>query len=103
MIIVKPWPGFLISIAMLLFAIITGAYGIIILQPDMEDIINDMGENKAVEMLNHVLNLILIWGWFFFIVGVVCLFITWWAVLVAEIIGFFGMMAMLLLGLEALD
>lgn len=103
MLIINPWPGCLISIAMLLFAVITGAFGIIIQTMDMEDYIHEKGEKKAASMINHILNIILIWGFFFFVLGIVCLFISWWAVLIAEAIGFIGMLAMLVLGLEAFD
>ena len=103
--IIKPWPGCLISIAMLLFAIITGAYGIIVQSIEMEITRSkyEYGEEQFESMLNHILNLILLWGYFFFIVGVVCLFVTWWAVLIAETIGFIGMLTTLVLGLEGLD
>jgi hypothetical protein len=54
-------------------------------------------------MLNHILNMILIWGYFFFVVGIVCLFISWWVVLITEAVGFIGMLAMLVIGLEGVD
>lgn len=102
LIIADPWPGCLISIAMLLFAILTGTFGFIIQTEDMEEYIGDIGEKKASSMLNHILNMILIMGYFFFVVGVVCLFISWWAVLIAEVVGFVGMLLMLM-GLQNLD
>ena len=103
LLIADPWPGCLISIAMLLFAIITGAFGIIIQSEDIDEYIGDMGETKASSMLNHILNMVLIWGYFFFVVGVVCLFISWWAVLLAELVGVGGMLLMFTIGRQSLD
>lgn len=90
---------------MLLFAITTGFFGIIVQHPEVEEDLSEYehGEDKFVSILNHILNLILLWGYFFFVVGVVCLFIAWWAVLIAETIGFIGMFATLAIGLEGLD
>lgn len=93
--ILKPWPGCLISIGMLLFSITTGLFSVFILNPKLsEKFISELGEAGTETLMNHLLNLIMIWGYFFFIAGVVCIYINWWSVLIAEIINVNGIIIM---------
>ena len=106
MLIIKAWPGCLVSAGVLLFAIATAVYGIVVRAMDMEEPIgvdSEKDKKKAVGLLNHLLNIVILWGYFFFIVGVVCVFISWWAVLIAEIIGVVGALFLLAVGLEIVN
>ena len=82
----RPWPGCLISISMLALALALAVLSFKVIKVDKGDDSDD--EKKSMQMkMNHVLAILLIWGGCFFITGIVCLFISWWAVLTAELVG----------------
>ena len=104
--LVEPWPGCLISAELLLFAIILAVCSIILMQPEVqEDLVEEVGESKASTMLNFILNLILVWGYFFCVVGIVFWMFdyAWWAILIAEIIGAIGLVVIPIVGTTALS
>ena len=52
---------------------------------------SDEEKKKQIQQnLSHGLNIILLWGAFFFILGVIAMFISWWVVLIVEFIGIGG-------------
>jgi len=52
---------------------------------------SDADEEQIRENMSHGLNMIQLWGGFMFVVGVVCMFISWWAVLIPGLIGVVGL------------
>lgn len=83
----NPWPGCLISASLLLYAIAGTAGSIAIQLPDVGDNLDrDMGADKAFHLLDHIVNLTVIWELFWLAAGLVCLIFPWWAVLIAEIV-----------------
>lgn len=105
MLCVELSPGFIISIAMLLYAIVTGLFGLFIRTEIIEELRNDLGENKLVEKLNLFLNLILALEYFFFAAGVVCYIVTyeWWPILITEIVGIISLLIMVVFGFSMVD
>ena len=84
--IISPWPGCLISISMLVLAFALAILSFQVIKVDKGDEDDDEKRPMQVKM-SHMLTILLIWGGCFFITGVVCLFISWWAVLCAELMG----------------
>lgn len=104
--LVQPWPGGLISAELLLFVIVMGICSILLTQPDIqEDLVEEIGESKAYTMLNFAVNLVLVWGYFFCIVGTVFWIFDyeWWVVLIAEIIGAIGLVVIPIVGAMAIS
>lgn len=104
--LVQPWPGCLISAELLLFVIVLGICSILLTQPDIqEDLVEEIGESKAYSMLNFAVNLVLVWGYFFCVVGAVFWIFDyeWWVVLIAEIIGAIGLVAIPIVGAMAIS
>lgn len=90
--IINPWPGCLVSVGMLALAVTLGVYSFLIQVPKVTDKLKaEMHKTKLGKLFSHMSNIILIWGFFFFIVGIVCIFINWWSVLIAEIINLDGL------------
>ena len=100
LLIIKIWPGCLISAALLLFAIATTIFSILIQVPDITEEFEGMTDEKVGTFLNHILNMILIWEGFWLAAGLVCLAFTWWAVLIAEIINILGLLIIIFGTLE---
>ena len=65
----------------------------------------EIGESKAYSMLNFAVNLVLVWGYFFCVVGAVFWIFDyeWWVVLIAEIIGAIGLVAIPIVGAMAIS
>ena len=105
-VLIHPWPGCLISIELLLLAMVLGVSSIVVLQPEItEDMVEEVGESKASTTLNHILTLILIWGFFFSVLGLLlwAFGAEWWSLLIAEIIGSVGLLVMLFVGFQAIS
>lgn len=82
----RPWPGCIISISMLVLVISLVVLCFQAVEIDQGDDSDEEKKPRQVK-LNLMLNVLLIWGGCFLIVGIVCMFISWWAVLLAELIG----------------
>ena len=82
----SPWPGCLISINMLILAFALAVLSFQVIKVDKGDESDDEKKSMQVKM-NHMLTILLIWGGCFFITGIVCLSLSWWAVLAAELMG----------------
>lgn len=100
LLVIKIWPGCLISAALLLFAIASTIFSILIQVPDITEEFEGMNDEKVGAFLNHILNMILIWEGFWLAAGLVCLAFTWWAVLIAEIINILGLIILIFGTLE---
>ena len=83
----KVWPSWFISVFMLSLSVVLTIYSFLIINLDKED---DEKKKLVQQNLKHGLNIILLWGAFFFILGAVCMFISWWAVMVVELLGIAG-------------
>ena len=86
------WPGCFVSVSMFVLAIILSIYSFLIINLDQKDVDENEKKQKRVN-LSHGLNIILLWGGFFFVLGIICMFISWWAVLIVELFGVTGMIA----------
>ena len=91
MFFIQAWPGCCISLCMLTLSVILTIFSFLVINLDKRE--SDEEKKKQIQQnLTHGLNIILLWGAFFFILGVVCMFISWWAVLIVELIGMSGIM-----------
>ena len=86
MLMYKPWPKCIISIGMLALAVALVIFSFQVVKTELLDV-SEEEKDLLQSKLGHLLNILLILGGCFFIAGVVCLFISWWAVLLTEIIG----------------
>lgn len=90
--VIKIWPGCLISASLLLFAIATTVLSFVVQLPDVsKEAENEKDERTIANLFNHMINMILIWEAFWLAAGLVCLAFSWWAVLIAEIINIVGL------------
>ena len=87
-----PWPGCIISVSMLALAVALVVYSFRVIEVDLSDESEVENEPRRTK-LSHLLNILLIWGGCFFVAGVVCLFISWWAVFLTEVVGI-GLLAL---------
>lgn len=102
--VVKIWPGCLISASLLLFAIATTILSFVVQLPDVtKDVENEKDERTVANLLNHLINMVLIWESFWLAAGLVCLAFSWWAVLIAEIINLVGLFIFIVAVLEELS
>lgn len=90
LLIFKAWPGCFVSLGMLVLAIVLTIFSFAVINLDKEDT-SDADKDQIRENLSHALNMILLWGGFMFILGVVCMFISWWAVLIPGVVGIIGL------------
>ena len=90
LLIFKPWPGCIVSVGMLVLAIALTIFSFAVINLEKEETAETTKE-QIRENLSHGLNMIQLWGTFIFIVGVVCMFISWWAVLIPGLIGVVGL------------
>ena len=98
LLVVEAWPGCLISMALLIYAMATTAASIIIPGElcDIDEMIREMGEQRVSMVLNQIVNVSLVWEVFWHAAGLVCMMFSWWAVLLAELLNI-----VLLLGIVA--
>lgn len=86
---IKAWPGCCISACMFTLSVILTIYSFLVINLDKKE--SDKEKKKQIQQnLTHGLNIILLWGSFFFVLGVIAMFISWWAVLIVEFIGIGG-------------
>lgn len=86
---IKAWPGCCISACMFTLSVILTIYSFLVINLDKKE--SDEEKKKQIQQnLTHGLNIILLWGSFFFVLGVIAMFISWWAVLIVEFIGIGG-------------
>ena len=90
LLIFKPWPGCIVSVGMLVLAIALTIFSFAVINLEKEET-SETTKEQIRENLSHGLNMIQLWGAFMFIVGVVCMFISWWAVLIPGLIGVVGL------------
>ncbi len=90
LLIFKPWPGCIVSVGMLVLAIVLTIFSFGVINLDKQET-SDADEEQIRENMSHGLNMIQLWGGFMFVVGVVCMFISWWAVLIPGLIGVVGL------------
>ncbi len=88
----KAWPGCFVSIFMLTLAVILSIYSFLVINLDKR-YVDEETKEQTRQNLSNGLNIILLWGAFFFIAGVICMFISWWAVLIVVSIGITGLVA----------
>lgn len=91
LLIIKAWPGCIVSLGMLVLAIVLTVFSFGVINLDKQDT-SEADKEQIRENLSHALNMILLWGGFMFILGVVCMFISWWAVLIPGVIGIIGLL-----------
>ena len=92
MLIYEPWPGCIVSISMLALAVALVIFSFRVIKVELSD--ESEEEKEPIQSkLGHFLNILLIWGGCFLVAGVVCLYISWWAVFLAEAIGI-GLLAL---------
>lgn len=90
LLVIKAWPGCIVSLGMLALAIVLTIFSFVVININKE--ITDVNSKEQIrDNLSHGLNMILLWGGFMFVVGVVCMFISWWAVLIPGVIGVIGL------------
>lgn len=91
MLFIQAWPGCCISLFLLTLAVILTIFSFLVINLDKRE--SDEEKKKQIQQnLSHCLNVIQLWGTFFFILGIVTMFISWWAVLIVELIGLTGIM-----------
>jgi len=90
LLVFKPWPGCIVSVVMLVLAIVLTIFSFVVINFDKQET-SDADIEQIRENLSHGLNMIQLWGGFMFVVGVVCMFISWWAVLIPSLIGVVGL------------
>lgn len=105
MLVVEAWPGCLISLALLIYAMATTAASIIVPGEmcDIDEMIREAGEQRVSMVLNQIVNVSLVWEVFWLAAGLVCMMFSWWAVFLAEflnIIILFGIVAGILGGFD---
>lgn len=90
LLVYKAWPGCVISLDMLVLAIVLTLFSFWVINLDKGTTsITDIDQLR--KNMSHGLTMILLWGGFMFIVSLVCMFISWWAVLIPGIIGIAGL------------
>lgn len=90
LLIFKPWPGCIVSVGMLVLAIALTVFSFAVINLEKDET-EEATKEQIRENLSHGLNMIQLWGGFMFVLGVVCMFISWWAVLIPGLIGVVGL------------
>lgn len=104
LLIIEVWPGCLISAALLVYALASSIACIVIQSGDVIYELKEeyAGEEKVALLLNHIVNISLIWEAFWLAAGLVCMMFTWWAVLIAEFLNLTLLLA-IIAGIADLD
>lgn len=86
--LLKIWPGCFVAITMFAQVIVLTVFSFFVINWGKSYDNEDVDIIRA--NLSHVLNLILLWGGFFFVCGIICMFVNWWATLIVSCVALCG-------------